>query len=142
MRIACLEAAWPVLWGCPWAFFFAFLFQTGLDPIYPPGSPEAIKQAQETTWQQVVRGWKQQTKHGWQNAKTFALLGLMWSSSECWIEKYRGKTDIWNSISAGCLTGAILGARGGIGAMGFGCGGMAAFSVLMDYFILGHGRHW
>lgn len=43
-----------------------------------------------------------------------------------------------NSVSAGCVSGAILAARGGPQAAAFGCAGFAAFSAAIDYFLDGH----
>ena len=52
--------------------------------------------------------------------------------SECVLESYRGKHDIWNSISAGCVSGAAISAKNGPQAMAFGCAGFAAFSAAID----------
>jgi hypothetical protein len=41
-------------------------------------------------------------------AKGFAAFGAVYSTSECAIEKFRAKHDIYNSGYAGCLTGGIL----------------------------------
>ncbi|XP_065322085.1 mitochondrial import inner membrane translocase subunit Tim22-like [Gordionus sp. m RMFG-2023] len=68
-------------------------------------------------------------------AKNFAILGAMFSSTECLIESYRGKTDWKNATLSGGITGGILGMRAGykaglLGALGFG-----AFSTLIEYFL-------
>lgn len=41
-------------------------------------------------------------------AKGFAAFGAVYSTSECAIEKFRAKHDIYNSGYAGCFTGGIL----------------------------------
>ena len=48
------------------------------------------------------------------------------------VEKYRAKKDIWNGMISGCIVGGSLAARQGIGAMGMGCVGFAAFSLVME----------
>lgn len=61
----------------------------------------------------------------------------MFMGSECVIEKMRGKTDMMNSVYAGCATGAAFGMKQGPSAACFGCVGMAAFSAAMDK-LMGH----
>ncbi len=46
-------------------------------------------------------------------------------------------TDVMNSLYAGCITGATFGAKSGPQAMCLGCGGMAAFTLVIDR-IMGH----
>jgi mitochondrial import inner membrane translocase subunit TIM22 len=40
--------------------------------------------------------------------KNFAFITGVFGGSECLVEKYRGKHDVWNSVVSGCLTGAAL----------------------------------
>jgi len=47
-------------------------------------------------------------------AKGFAGMGFLYSGTECLIEKYRAKHDKWNATLAGCATGGIMAAPGGI----------------------------
>ena len=61
----------------------------------------------------------------------------MFGGSECLVEKYRGKHDVWNSVASGCITGAALQAKSGPSAAAMGCGGFAAFSLVIDSF-MGH----
>ncbi|KAI8872392.1 mitochondrial import inner membrane translocase, subunit Tim17/22 [Ramicandelaber brevisporus] len=68
------------------------------------------------------------------NAKGFAMVGAIYSGSECVIESYRAKNDIYNSVSAGCFTGAVLARKGGPQAAALGCVGFGAFSILIDYY--------
>ena len=70
--------------------------------------------------------------------RSFAVVGFMYSGVECTIEKTRAKHDIYNSVGAGCVTGAGLAWRAGPTAMGVGCAGFAAFSAAIDTFMGNH----
>lgn len=69
--------------------------------------------------------------------KSFAVVGFLFAGSECVIEKARGRTDIWNGLAGGCAAGAMLAYKGGPMAMGMGCAGFAAFSLVIDM-LMGH----
>lgn len=76
-------------------------------------------------------------------AKSFAMFGLVFSGAECTVEKVRARHDIWNSIISGCVTGAVMSSqprqniphRARASQMAVGCGGMAAFSAAIDYYM-------
>jgi mitochondrial import inner membrane translocase subunit TIM22 len=77
-------------------------------------------------------------------SKSFATFGIVFSGSECVVEKVRARHDLYNSIIAGCATGAILASeptnrhipvRARAAQMAIGCGGMAAFSTAIDYYM-------
>ena len=69
------------------------------------------------------------------SAKNFAVVGLMFASTECLIESYRGKSDMNNAVYSGFVTGGLLGLRAGpMGAVYGGCG-FAMFSLAIDYFM-------
>ncbi len=76
-------------------------------------------------------------------AKSFAMFGIVFSASECTVEKIRARHDLYNSVIAGCATGAILasqprqtiGARARATQMAVACAGMAAFSTAIDYYM-------
>lgn len=76
-------------------------------------------------------------------AKSFAMFGLVFSGAECTVEKVRARHDIWNSIIGGCVTGAVMSSqprqsiphRARASQMAVGCGGMAAFSAAIDYYM-------
>lgn len=69
------------------------------------------------------------------HGKNFAVIGLMFASSECIIESYRAKSDYKNAMYSGFVTGGLLGYRAGpMGAVYGGCG-FAAFSLAIDYFM-------
>ena len=69
--------------------------------------------------------------------RNFAFITGVFGGSECLVEKYRGKHDIWNPVFSGCITGAALQAKSGPQAAALGCGGFAAFSLVIDTF-MGH----
>ncbi|KAL4988892.1 Tim17/Tim22/Tim23/Pmp24 family-domain-containing protein [Aspergillus falconensis] len=87
--------------------------------------------------------WRQQLKHGfkdmgsrsWSSAKNFGIVGALYSGTECCIEGLRAKNDLTNSVSAGCITGGILGAKAGPQAAALGCAGFAAFSAAIDAYM-------
>lgn len=62
-------------------------------------------------------------------------MGALFAGSECVVEKARAKHDIYNSVYAGCATGALLAHSGGPKAMGVGCATFAAFSAAIDKFM-------
>lgn len=41
-------------------------------------------------------------------SRAFAVFGLLYSGSECAIETYRARHDIYNAVGAGCATGAAI----------------------------------
>lgn len=69
--------------------------------------------------------------------RNFAFITGVFGGSECLVEKFRGKHDVWNSVASGCITGAALQAKQGPQAAAMGCGGFAAFSLVIDSF-MGH----
>jgi len=69
--------------------------------------------------------------------RNFAFITGVFGGSECLVEKFRGKHDVWNSVASGCITGAALQAKQGPQAAAVGCGGFAAFSLVIDSF-MGH----
>lgn len=69
------------------------------------------------------------------NAKNFAVIGLMFASTECIIESYRAKSDMKNAVYSGFVTGGLIGFRAGhMGAIYAGCG-FAAFSLAIEHFM-------
>jgi mitochondrial import inner membrane translocase subunit TIM22 len=82
---------------------------------------EQMKVVSRLTWQKSLY---------W--CKSFAFLTGVFGGSECLVEKYRGKHDVWNPVISGCITGAALQAKSGPGAAAMGCGGFAAFSLVID----------
>jgi mitochondrial import inner membrane translocase subunit TIM22 len=69
--------------------------------------------------------------------RSFAFITGVFGGSECLVEKYRGKHDMWNPVASGCITGAAMQAKSGPQAAAVGCAGFAAFSIVIDSF-MGH----
>ncbi|CAI5954791.1 unnamed protein product [Closterium sp. NIES-65] len=65
-----------------------------------------------STRQQLVHGFKQMAQRSWHTGKTFAVMGAIFSASECMAEKARARHDEVNTVIAGCVTGGALSARG------------------------------
>ncbi len=110
------------------------IFMGTMDTSHIDGSLTA--DAQKKTFRETM---KEVGKSTWSRSKSygkgFATMGALFSGSECVIETYRAKHDMWNSIYAGCSAGAIMAHSGGPKAMCFGCGSFAAFSYLIDKFM-------
>mmetsp|Transcript_15332 Transcript_15332/g.27843 ORF Transcript_15332/g.27843 Transcript_15332/m.27843 type:complete len:270 (+) Transcript_15332:117-926(+) len=64
--------------------------------------------------------------------RQFAFITGVFGGTECLVEKYRGKHDVWNAVVSGCVTGAAMQAKSGPQASAIGCGGFAAFSLVID----------
>jgi mitochondrial import inner membrane translocase subunit TIM22 len=64
--------------------------------------------------------------------RQFAFITGVFGGTDCLVEKFRGKHDVWNSVASGCITGAALQAKQGPQAAAIGCGGFAAFSLVID----------
>ena len=89
---------------------------------------------------------KQQFRRGMQEVgsssrswgKNLAVIGAVFSCTECFIEKARGRSDKWNPVAGGCITGAVLAHGSGPAGMAFGCSTFAAFSYVIE--ALGFGQ--
>ncbi|RDD38232.1 Mitochondrial import inner membrane translocase subunit Tim22 [Trichoplax sp. H2] len=108
------------------------LFTAGLDPAItgdPSGMTATAKQA---STREVMR---EIGRRGMSYGKNFAMVGAMFSGTECLIETYRGKSDWKNTIMSGCVSGGLIGLRAGVRPAVAGCAGFAAFSAAIDYFL-------
>ncbi|PVV04164.1 hypothetical protein BB560_001341, partial [Smittium megazygosporum] len=88
-----------------------------------------------STKQQIKETLRDMGQKSYSTAKGFALVAAIYSGSECIIESYRARNDIYNSVSAGCVTGAALATKTGPKGMLFGCAGFAAFSAAIEYYL-------
>lgn len=70
-------------------------------------------------------------------ARNFAFITGVFGGSECLVEKFRGKHDVWNPVLSGCVTGAAMQAKSGPQGAAVGCAGFAAFSLVIDK-VMGH----
>lgn len=82
--------------------------------------------------QQVAHGFRDMGTRSWSTAKSFGMVGALFSGIECGVEGFRAKNDAANGVVAGCATGAILARNGGPQAAAVGCAGFAAFSAAID----------
>ena len=81
---------------------------------------------------QFRRGMKEIGTQSRSWGKNLMVIGAVFSCSECFVEKTRGRHDRWNPIYGGCITGGILVANAGPQAAAMGCAGFAAFSAAID----------
>ncbi|KAI9816439.1 MAG: Mitochondrial import inner membrane translocase subunit tim22 [Phylliscum demangeonii] len=100
-----------------------------------PMSSQGQRLAQMTTREQLKIGLRDMGSRSFSSAKNFALVGAIFSGTECCIEGFRAKNDLVNGVAAGCITGGALGARAGPQAALVGCAGFAAFSAAIDYYM-------
>lgn len=105
------------------------VFTAGIDTNvgYDPKDPLRTPTAKEVL--------KDMGQRGMSYAKNFAIVGAMFSCTECIIESHRGKSDWKNAVYSGCVTGGAIGFRAGLKAGVLGCGGFAAFSAAIEYYL-------
>ncbi|KAG7260661.1 hypothetical protein CRUP_020955 [Coryphaenoides rupestris] len=98
-----------VLGGAFGVFTAGIDTNVGFDPKDPMRTPTA---------REVL---KDMGQRGMSYAKNFAI--------------YRGKSDWKNAVYSGCVTGGAIGFRAGLKAGVLGCGGFAAFSAAIEYYL-------
>lgn len=87
-------------------------------------------------WREQLRnGLKDMGSRSYSSARNFGKVGAMFAGTECCIEGYRAKNDIWNGVTAGCVTGGVLAMSAGPQAAAVGCVGFAAFSAAIDAYL-------
>ncbi|ESK97335.1 mitochondrial import inner membrane translocase subunit tim22 [Moniliophthora roreri MCA 2997] len=101
------------------------------DPLYRQRMQENMKYHQKAS--QIF---KEMGRGMWTTGKGFGKVGALFASIECVIESYRAKNDIYNSVSAGFLSGGILARNSGPKAAFGGGLAFAAFSAAIDIFFL------
>ncbi len=100
-----------------------------------PLSPQGQQITSLPVRDQLRRGLKDMGAKSYSSAKNFAMIGALYSGTECCIEGYRAKSDLTNSVAAGCLTGGMLADKAGPHAAALGCAGFAAFSTAIDAYM-------
>ncbi|KAI9304412.1 TIM22 protein [Cunninghamella echinulata] len=108
------------------------LFMSSFEYAGPTVNEELV---QQSTKQQLKTAFKDMGSRSWSMAKNFAVVGAIYSGSECAIESYRAKNDLVNSAAAGCFTGGLLAVRAGPQATALGCAGFSLFSIAIDKFM-------
>ncbi|XP_068945829.1 mitochondrial import inner membrane translocase subunit Tim22 isoform X2 [Petaurus breviceps papuanus] len=88
-----------VLGGAFGVFTAGIDTNVGFDPKDPYRTPTA---------REVL---KDMGQRGMSYAKNFAIVGAIFSCTECLVESYRGKSDWKNSTLSGCITGGAIGFR-------------------------------
>lgn len=88
-----------------------------------------------STKEQLRVAYKQMGAKSRTFARQFGMVGMVYSGVECIIAKERAAHDITNATLSGCVTGGLLAAKAGPQAMLFGCGGFAAFSAAIEYWM-------
>jgi len=100
-------------------------------PLTPQGAALTTLPIRE----QLRRGLKDMGSRSYSSAKNFGMIGMMYSGTECIIEGFRAKSDLTNSVAAGCVTGGALAYKAGPQAALLGCAGFAAFSAAIDAYM-------
>lgn len=103
-------------------------------PLHTPLSSVG-KIAEIPMTQQIKLQFADMGKRSYSSAKNFGYMGLIYAGVECVVESVRAKTDIYNGLWAGCLTGGGLAYKNGPQAALVGCAGFAAFSLAIDTYM-------
>ncbi|CCD26550.1 translocation channel protein TIM22 NDAI_0H03770 [Naumovozyma dairenensis CBS 421] len=85
--------------------------------------------------QQVKLQFADMGKRSYSSAKNFGYIGMIYAGVECVVESLRAKNDIYNGVTAGCITGGGLAYKSGPQAALMGCGGFALFSAAIDMYM-------
>lgn len=114
---------------------FFGLFMASMAYDVPIGNNAAGHISQLPFKQQMKLQFSDMGKRSWNSAKNFGYIGMIYSGVECSIESLRAKHDIYNGVSAGCITGAGLSIKAGPQAALLGCAGFAVFSTAIDLYM-------
>jgi len=86
--------------------------------------------------QQLKHGLRDMYRSSLSSGRNFAVVGSVFSGTECAIEGLRAKNDLWNGVAGGCITGGVLARKAGPQAVAFGCAGFAVFSAAIDAYMV------
>ena len=101
-----------------------------------PGGPGWVDPSTLSTKESLKLTARDMYRASKSSARSFGVIGAIYSLVECTIEKQRGKHDLSNAMGAGCITGGMLAVKGGPQATAIGCAGFAAFGYVMDRFLM------
>lgn len=114
------------------------VFLGAMSDATPPVQVIAGKDVPQAPLREQIRvTWRATASKSLYWCRNFAFISGVFGGSECLVEKYRAKHDVWNAVTSGCLTGAALQAKSGPQAAAVGCAGFAAFSLVIDS-VMGH----
>jgi hypothetical protein len=92
-------------------------------PTEPPSVPLRVA---------FVQGLREMKTRSLASGKQFGIVGGVYTTIECFMEKARGRKDLPNAMMAGFVTGAVIAARTGPSGMVLGGAGFAAFSGVIE----------
>jgi mitochondrial import inner membrane translocase subunit TIM22 len=116
--------------------FGIFMSSMRYDTPLSSGLPGGVGTVSDLPVREQLRiGFKDMGKSAFSSAKNFGYIGAVFAGSECAIEGFRAKNDLYNGAAAGCFTGAFLARNAGPQAAAVGCAGFAAFSSAIDYYM-------
>lgn len=105
-------------------------YQNMSPPIGLPGVPDPP----EIPLRYLLReSWLSTARKARRWGKNMLAVGFLLAGSECCVEKYRAKHDLYNNLLGGAVTGAILAARQGPWGIFFGSVGFALFGVATEW---------
>eukprot|EP00357_Protocruzia_adherens_P024416 CAMPEP_0115010608 /NCGR_PEP_ID=MMETSP0216-20121206/23424_1 /TAXON_ID=223996 /ORGANISM="Protocruzia adherens, Strain Boccale" /LENGTH=178 /DNA_ID=CAMNT_0002378869 /DNA_START=310 /DNA_END=846 /DNA_ORIENTATION=+ len=87
---------------------------------------------------QVRQAYKGVGERSLNMGRSFARFGALFTIFQCPVEKVRGRTDIYNPVIGGCLTGSYLARNNGPFAIIGGCASMGAISLVFEQFMGTH----
>lgn len=114
---------------------FFGLFMASMAYDVPVGTASVAHISELPFKQQMKLQFSDMGRRCYLSAKNFGYIGMIYSGVECSIESFRAKHDIYNGLSAGCITGAGLSIKAGPQAAAFGCAGFAVFSAAIDLYM-------
>lgn len=116
--------------------FGVFMASMRYDTPLSSGLPGGVGTVSDLPVREQLRiGFKDMGRSAFSSAKNFGYIGALFAGSECVIEGFRAKNDLYNGAAAGCFTGAFLAKNAGPQAAAVGCAGFAAFSTAIDMYM-------
>ena len=101
-----------------------------------PGGPGWIDPSTLSTKEALKLTARDMWRASKSNARSFGVIGAVYTAVECTIEKQRGTHDLTNAMAAGCVTGGLFAVKGGPQAAAIGCAGFAAFGYVVDRYLM------